>query len=43
MLDGFRDYDQVKAQLVTNKFPKGLVAFGSARIPMNDPHLVEIE
>ena len=43
MLNGFKDYDVAKQKLVAGNFPKGIVAFGSARIPMDDPHIKEIE
>lgn len=41
-LDFKAEYNQVKDRLVEKGFPKGVVAFGSARIPYSDPHIQEI-
>jgi uncharacterized protein (TIGR00730 family) len=37
------DYLKAREKLVKNGLPKGITAFGSARIPMNDPHVQEVE
>jgi len=39
----YDEYTEVKNKLINNKFPNGLVAFGSARIPYDDPHIQEIK
>jgi uncharacterized protein (TIGR00730 family) len=36
------DYLKNKEILVKSNFPKGFVAFGSARIPMSDQHMLDI-
>lgn len=43
MIKNFKDYENAKNKLESHNFPKGLVAFGSARIPMSDQHIKEIE
>jgi len=43
MIKNFKDYEDAKNKLEMHNFPKGIVAFGSARIPMNDEHIKEIE
>lgn len=37
------DYKNAKDILEKRNFPKGLLAFGSARLPMDDPHIKEVE
>jgi len=37
-----KEYETVKNKLKKNNFPKALVAFGSARIPYDDPHIQEV-
>ncbi len=37
------DYKNAKQTLEKYKFPKGLLAFGSARLPMDNPHIKEVE
>ncbi len=37
------DYKNAKQTLEKHNFPKGLLAFGSARLPMDDPHIKEVE
>ena len=43
VMEGFKDYEEAKKKLQNANFPKGFVGFGSARIPMDDPHIKEIE
>ena len=38
----FKDFIKAKRKLEKNGLYKGIVAFGSARIPENDPHYLEI-
>lgn len=38
----YKEYQEAKEILIEEKFPKGIVAFGSARIPYADPHIQEI-
>ena len=40
---GFTDYDVAKEKLTKANFPKGILAFGSARLPMDDSHIKEIK
>lgn len=42
-MEGFKDYEAAKKKLAESNFPKGLVGFGSARIPMDDYHIKEVE
>lgn len=37
------DYKKAKEILEKHNFPKGILAFGSARLPMDDPHIKEVE
>jgi len=39
----YDEYKAAKEQLTKENFPKGLVAFGSARISYADPHIQEIK
>jgi len=43
VMEGFKDYEAAKKKLANAHFPKGLVAFGSARLPMTDSHIKEVE
>jgi uncharacterized protein (TIGR00730 family) len=43
LLQVSNDYKIAKEKLVKSNFSKGITAFGSARIPMDDPHIKEIE
>lgn len=42
MLQADSEYKFAREQLAKENFPKGLVAFGSARIPYEDDHIQEI-
>lgn len=42
LIPNFKEYEDARNKLIKNKLYKGIVAFGSARIPMDDPHIKEI-
>lgn len=42
LIENFKEYELARNKLLKNNLYKGLVAFGSARINMNDDHIKEI-
>ena len=43
IIPNFEEYEIARKKMIDNNLYKGIVAFGSARIPLSDPHLIEVE
>lgn len=43
IIPNFEEYERAREELIKNHLHKGIVAFGSARIPAFDSHIIEIE
>lgn len=43
IIPNFEEYEIARKKMIENNLYKGIVAFGSARIPLTDPHVMEVE